>query len=273
MARELLCSVEDVRRWVGTSENTVADAQIGDIIAAASQFILREIGLPSLISQTYTRVFSGRGTDRLSLPIWPVTSITTLTIGGVAVAATAWSAGSITNTGYILEPWVGNDAPAMQGIRMLGSTFTAGLQNVSVTFVAGFRRTAEAQAVPASTPFKVTTELKWLADHGVDGDGNAMTAVTDAPGLGEYRLGERPGDYIFAEADAELPVELTYSYCPADLWMACVEIAGDWYRKKDRIGHASKQLAGNETVSFTLGSIPLGAQRILINNRRDPRIA
>lgn len=273
MARELFCSVDEVRRWVGATENTVSDALVADLIAAASQFILREIGLPSLISRAYTRIFSGRGTDRLSLPIWPVTSVSALTIGGVAVPASTWSGGSIDQPGYILEPWAGDDSPAMQGIRMLDRTFTPGLQNISVTFTAGFRRTAEAQTVPAATPFRVTTDLKWIADHGVEAAGEPMTAVTDAPSLGEYRLGAKPGEYEFAEADADLPVELTYSYCPGDLWQACVEIVGDWYRKKDRIGHASKQLAGNETVSFTLGSIPIAAQRIIANNRRDPRIA
>lgn len=272
MARELFCSPAEVRAWAGVTDNTQSDAMLRDLIAAASQFILREIGLPSLISQTYSITVDGRGGDRLPLPVWPVTSVSALSIGGVAVAATEWGTGTIAD-GWVLEPWAGNDQPAIQGVRLVGQTFAAGMQNVTATFVAGFRRSAEAATIPATSPFRVQTNFKWIADHGVTVGGVAMDLVTGTPATGEYALGPTPGEYIFAPVDAGDVVAISYSYCPFDLWQACVEIVGDWYRKKERIGQVSKQLAGNETVTFSTASVPASALRIIVLNRRGARMA
>ena len=83
--------------------------------------------------------------------------------------------------------------------------------------------------------------------------GTALTLVTGTPAVGEYAVAK--GIYTFAAADASQNVLISYSFIPADIEQACIEMVGERYRTKDRIGENSKTLGGQETVSYSTAAL------------------
>jgi hypothetical protein len=79
-----------------------------------------------------------------------------------------------------------------------------------------------------------------------------MTRVTGTPTAGQYKVDDE-GVYTFAAADTAAEVVISFGYAPYDIGQAVVELVGEFMKRKDRIGIASKGLAGgvSETISFT----------------------
>lgn len=102
-------------------------------------------------------------------------------------------------------------------------------------------------------------------------DGISVPASTGPSVYGwvfdEYALYLRGGTFPRGRNNVVVSYTAGYAAVPADIVDACVQWTGMRYRERDRIGHASKQLAG-EVVSFDLKDMPANVKTVLNQYRR-----
>ena len=79
-----------------------------------------------------------------------------------------------------------------------------------------------------------------------------------------YLIGYAPNR---AQQNIVLQYTAGYASTPPELEQACIELCALRYRERDRIGHASKSVAG-EVVSFTIVDLPKPVLTILNNYKR-----
>lgn len=265
-----LVTLADLKSWLEV-EGTQDDDLLSLLISQVSRAILSFLDRPSILPTTYTDVIDGGNDSSVMLRYWPVNAIASCTVDGVAMPpAPPFVAGAPAQRGYILD--VADAAPPgrMQRLSLRYGLFHEGLQNVIISYFAGYQVGNEAAVVPAVPPFTITA----LASYGAfasDGgvayvDGAALTPVASNPSAGQYAVAG--GVYTFAVADAGAAVTLTYGYTPHDLALAAKEWASERYAYHARIGQASKSLGGQETVSFIVKDIPDFVARILQPYRR-----
>jgi hypothetical protein len=86
--------------------------------------------------------------------------------------------------------------------------------------------------------------------------GVALTPVSASPAIGQYvpQPDTSPGLYTFSSADASAAVLISYSFIPAALEEACIQMVVERYSYRTRVGEISKSLGGQETVRFMRGS-------------------
>ena len=132
--------LDDLKAWLNISGNGDDDL-LSKLIVAASAFI--ETWISRTIAQTtYTaETYDGPGGVRLGLRNFPVTAVASLAIDGVTIPA----ASGPTANGYILSA-------SRTGLVLRGYRFTEGVENVVVTYTAGY----------ASTPADVDQACKEL---------------------------------------------------------------------------------------------------------------
>lgn len=274
-----LTSLANVRAWVSSGTSiTTDDALLTRLIVEASQSILDYLGRPDLGKTTITETISGRGERKIQLRNWPVLDVTALSIDGTTIpestSATAW--------GFFLEPVYGATAgrPQSVGIRNSGANpfpigsfpsgygvtayrqpesdykrpFPQGVGNISATYSYGYCIIDESQSVPAATTYTITAYApkgSFAQDLGVKyaSSGTALTKVTGTPSTGQYSV-STVGLYTFAAGDASKAMLLSYDYIPAPIEQACIEMVGERYRYKSRIGLASTSMGGQETASY-----------------------
>ena len=108
----------------------------------------------------------------------------------------------------------------------------------------------------------------WCLDNGVKyaDTGLALTPVSTSPATGQYIPPPDPpptlanlGLYTFSSADAGRGILITYSFVPADLESACIQLVAETYAYRDRIGQLDKTLGGQETIRYLRGGIGRGA--------------
>lgn len=240
-----LTTLAAVKAWRSPPVTTAADdAQIARIVTAASGFILRYLQR-ALLSQSYSETRNGNGGRMLMLRQAPVTALDALTVDGAAIPA----APDTVSAGYALD----GDAGV---IYLRGHAFCRGVQNVAIDYVAGYRVNGEALSVPGGAPYQLSCaglSRLWAADAGVAfAGGAALVALAQGatPAAGQYVPPAAPdGFYLFAAADAGRAVAVSYSYTPAEIEQACIELALLRINERARIGEASKSLAG-EVVSY-----------------------
>lgn len=121
MALTIAAKVTSLLRW-GTAETTKFSTQLDDFINAATEIVEAEAGPFEPVTLTYT----ADGGDSVALPK-RVLSVTSVTVGGTAVAAANYTVD--VNAGIVYGP------------------FASGRQNVVVTYEAGM------DPVPASVEF------------------------------------------------------------------------------------------------------------------------
>jgi hypothetical protein len=245
-----LCTLADVKAWLGNTATSLSDAQISGLITSVSRVLLTYINRPYILPYGRTEYRDGTGNAKLMLRDWPVSSIQSLTVDGVVVPPCPSPPFA---AGYMLEP--SDDFPpgAMQQLVLQTQTFGRGLNNVAIVYTAGYQVTGEAWTVPP-TPFQVTVGApfgNWATDQGVTyATGAALTKVASGPTVGQYAVAL--GLYTFAAADAGAAVKISYGYVPADLKQACIQAVGDIFNYRNRIGIQSKTLAGQETITYSL---------------------
>lgn len=247
---ERLTSLGNAKAWLPIT-TTADDLLVQRLIDGASKFILGQLNRATLLSHAVTEVINGTGSLRQMLRQWPVTSIASLSIDGVAVTA---STTPPLGTGYMASLWDGYVPGGLSEIQLVGSAFTRGLSNVSIGYVAGYLVANEAGTIPA-TPFQLTASAPqgpFAADAGVTlvSTGAAMTKVTGTPTAGQYTINDA-GTYSFAAANEGAAVLISYSFIPADIENACFELVGEMFKYRDHIGQSSKSLGGQETVSYS----------------------
>jgi hypothetical protein len=240
---------------------------LSQLITSMTSMIYSKLNRSRLYSQTFTRTFDGVGNMQLVLPDWPVTSITALQQGQqliqpsvIVPQGTPQPQGTSVGYGYRYVPWAGNLPGDPAVIEFVGGFFYTRAQNVKVTYQAGYLVANEPWTVP-TTPFQVTTLQQsgiWCRDNGVTyaSSGLALTPVTTITAAGQYipPSDAEPGVYTFGTADVGQNILISYSFIPADLEEACIQMVVERYNYRTRVGDVAKTLGGQETVRFMRGN-------------------
>jgi hypothetical protein len=131
MAAPDLTTLAAVRAWLAIGAQPMPptdDALLAGLITAVSQFIQTWLGR-QLALQDWTEMRDGSGGARMSFGAFPVTAVAGLSIDGQLVppapplGAQGWTAG------YVFTP---------TEIAVRGYRFTRGIQNVVMTYTAGY---------------------------------------------------------------------------------------------------------------------------------------
>ena len=274
-----LTTLAAVRQWVGSQTGT-DDALLQRLIGEASQTALNYMQRKDIALQTVTEIQSGKGTSKLQLRNWPVVAVNSLIIDTQAIPQAANSSAY----GYFLEQNYGSIASQPQFIAMSGVNcagvgafpngqgvtayrqdnyasgrpFTRGVGNVTINYTFGYAIQGEAQTIPSAlTIVPNQPSGSFLQDLGVQfaSNGTALTPVSSSPTTGQYIPPSVSGDtptlvYTFAAADVGKAVLLNYNFVPYDMEQAVIELVGERYRYRGRIGEASRTLGGQETASY-----------------------
>lgn len=250
MTTERLTTLAAVKDWLDISSDA-GDSTLIRLIDAASQFILDWTSRGSFRTQTYTQNFRGNGKQSQLLRYWPVLSITSVGLGGTNVPAASAPVNGLRGSGYFVsDP---RDAP--QSVDLVGCSYPYNCQ-CQIAYVAGFR-TSQSTIIPEVADGATYAVISpntggcWSYDLGVTIDGvDAPLSGTGEPDPGQYAVDEW-GTYSFNVADVGKTAVMSYDYTPWVLSQAAVELIGEWYKRKERIGLLSKTLGGQETVTFS----------------------
>lgn len=250
-----LISIASVKDWLNTSGGQPYPPEdvpmLTRLIGSVSQFATSYLSR-SFVPATYSEVYNGNGGKQLPLRQTPVIAVTSLTIGVVPIAART----AVGQFGFVSDA----DSVYLDGGGWYGAPtyFWRGMQNVAVTYTAGFQQ-ADTMTVPSGTPFVIdTTSLSrpWNSDRGVAyASGAAFTLVMVPPTVaGTYQLWTDSfgnAEYVFAAADIGASVVITYGYTPEDVQQALIELVGERFKVRSRIGIASTSIGGVMTNSFS----------------------
>lgn len=241
-----LTTLENVKGWLNTGSSAFPgtdDRLLARMITSASRWVENYLSR-KIVPANYVEKYNGTGTNQICLRNSPIVSVSALQMDGLTITP---SNPAPTGNGYLHDDTT---------LAMVCFAFTRGFQNVTVSYVAGFQAT-ETIVVPASGgPYKVTGLSRvWNSDRGVSYlVGNTpLTLVTGAPAAGEYKVAagtDGTFTYTFNVADVAQQVIVTYGYTPADLEQAVIELIGETYKRRGRIGEESKGV-GPATVSFS----------------------
>lgn len=109
--------------------NSTDDELLGRLITAASAFIGNYTGRGNLVSSAATEYYDGTGTAVLMLRRYPITAVASLKVEGLTVPA----AGAYPASGFVFDS---------QTLALRGYAFPKGVQNVEVTYTAGYAQAA-----------------------------------------------------------------------------------------------------------------------------------
>lgn len=264
-ATNRLTSLERVRDWVGVTTNN-DDLLLTRLIDECSRFILNYLQRPTLFQYIFSDIYDGFGQRVQVLRHWPVQSVALVMVDSTIVPA----ASSVITTGFTLEQWDGLPPGRPQSVSLCGYEFCRGHNNINIVYTTGFVIKNESHTVPSSANYSVAVNAphgSFGADQGVTyANGTLLTYVAGSPSQGQYSISG--GNYYFAAADAGTSVQITYSYIPADIEHACMEMVGERYRYKNRIGEVSKSLGGQETIAFSQKDMPDFIRMLLQPYRR-----
>ncbi len=260
-----LTTLERARDWAGiTTSND--DVFLHRLIDEISRFILSYLQRPTLFQNVFSDIHDGTGQCAQTLRYWPVQSVSSVTVDGMLIPASS----GIGSSGWALEPWDGFPPGCPQRVILRGYAFARGISNVEIVYTAGFAIAGEQHTVPASGNYTLAVNAphgSFGADQGVSyANGTPLVYVTSDPEQGEYTVVD--GIYAFSAADAYASVCISYSYIPADIEHACIEMIGERYRYKNRIGEVSKSLGGQETMTFSQKDMPDFVRLLLQSYRR-----
>ncbi len=291
MAASDLAVLSDVKDWLaagGQALQSADNALMSRLITATSSGIYAYLSRQVIIPRVVTERYDGYGNPRLLLRNYPVLSLSSLIVDGVAVVGSLYPTSASTSpgwppSGYLISPWDGQLPGKPQaldlwatsgGISLSCRTFPVGRQNVQVTYLCGYQVVAEAAAVPAAPPYQVAVQAPqgpWANDGGVAyAAGGSLVAVASAPAVGQYvaptQGSQSEGsatNYVFAAADAGASVLISYGFVPADVNAACIEWVAERYRYRQRIGQRSQTVAGQQTASYDTSGVPPFVKQIL----------
>jgi len=271
MATGDLVSLASVKAWLNIStsnDDNLLSTLITQISRAIYNYTNRTFFLPRVVTEAY----DGMGKTKLLLRNWPVNNVSAVSINGnVIPPSPQWGPGVSMTAGYVLEE--GDDDPpgAMQAIHLRGGyCFAKGVENIVVTYLAGYLVSAEAQTVPNNPSYQLqyqTAYGTWASDVAVvyESTNIALTAVPYSPStalsVGQYSVVN--GQYTFSVADAGAAVLLSYGYIPSDLEQCAIEWIADRYKQREHIGQSSKSLGGQETVAYINQNMPLFVKETL----------
>lgn len=274
-----LTTLVRVQLWLpgsGTGDNPLISSVL---ISDSSRMIINKLNRARLNSHIYTRTIDGVGNYQIVLPDYPVTSITSIQVGSVLVNPfplptpgqppqfPPLTFGGL--LGYRFVPWAGDLPGDPAVVEVLGGSFWYGAQNIKAVYKAGYLVQNEELVIPVTGPYTITAlqhQGIWSRDGGVTfSNGVALTSVASSPMTGQYIPPPDPpgalaelGQYTFSAADEGKTVLISYSFVPADLEMACIQLVGEAWSYRDRIGQLGKSLGGQETIRYLRGGIGRG---------------
>ena len=224
-----LTTLQNLKSWLSTT-STTDDALMSRLITQISGMIYAYLQRSSLIQQNCVDYRNGNGNRRMLLENWPVLSVSAVQVGAFSVPAAPTEGENLLQWGWFLNPWSGQPPGRAQAVDLRGYTYQCGLGNVAVSYIAGYVQQNEPQTIPSS-PFQVTPNQpygSWAADSGVTyaETGIPLTAVKSSPAQGQYvaPVYGTTNTYTFNAADANQEVLISYSYIPAPIEQACIEL-------------------------------------------------
>jgi hypothetical protein len=240
-----LTNLGKVKDWLNTGPGAFPgtdDALLGRFITSGSDWVQRVLSR-NIAPATYTLTRNGDGGNTLCMPQFPIISVSSVKVNGVAIAASTGP----TSFGYTFDEGY---------IYLLGSNFWRGIQNVAITYTAGFQVTDEAFTSPASGALGVESFRRgWVSDVGLKfaSTGAALTRVSTTPAANQYQITTTnyKFSYVFNAADANKAMLITYGYVPEALEMAVVELVGETYKRRSHIGQTSQNIGQGMVVSFS----------------------
>ena len=254
-----LTSLPPAKAWLEMSDTTGDDILLTRLITQISGNILNYLERPCITRKTYSELRSGVNNQRLVLRNWPVISIASLTINGQNIPAAA----TPTSAGYTLATWDGTGSGIPQEITLNGYRFGRGNNNIQIIYDAGYAFEDLTYTIPASAPYQIQLNPpggSWAQDDGITyANGTAITPTTGAPAQGQYVVqltSTGAANYTFSSADAGQQILISYSFNPAALEQAALELIAERYKYRGRIGQSSKSLGGNETAAYSLKGMP-----------------
>lgn len=256
-----------VAQWLASAP-TLPSALLAQLISSMTASIFGKLHRARLYSQTFVRTFDGVGNYQLVLPDYPVTAISKVQVGRALIQplalpdpVTGAQQGTGFGYGYRFVPWAGNLPSEATVLEFVNGTFPAGVQNIQVAYTAGYLIQREIKTIPSTAPYQITVDQPlgiWCRDNGVSftDTGVALSPVTATPSEGQFILppDSSPGLYTFSSSDAGRQLSFNYSFIPADLEEACIQMVAERYAYRSRIGEVSHSLGGQETTRFLRGS-------------------
>lgn len=250
-----LTSLASIKEWLAIkSDNTAADALLTRMNRSVSAFIINHLNRDGIALADYSDTYDGYGNNMMLLRRGPVFSISNMSFYGVPVPkAQGNGIDNPYSNGWVIDP--DYSVVGTQRVNLYGRHTPRGRGSISVQYRAGYAVVGEQVEIENTPdPFVYNTIQFWLADEAVTIDGVPAVKVDSAPAAGQYKS-EADGKYTFSIADAGKVAAITYSFVPADIQQAVIEIVGERYRYMDRIGYISKSLGGQETVTFSQKAI------------------
>lgn len=248
---ELLASLSAVRSWLAPGSGTLStdgDPQLRSLISAASATVLNFLNRDTFGPQQVSDIYDGTRMSFILLRQWPVISVQSILLSpATAVLPATVVAGQAPTNGFILEP-----PPAGNGQQRLlffGTCLPRGRAAIYATYTAGWQAVETLQVTTgtlAPAQAWVSTVSLVYASTGVP-----LVLVATAPTVGQYAVDEY-GTFTLNAGDNGMLVTLTYGYVPADIVQATIEMIGERYRTRDRIGVSSKSLPNGETVAYMI---------------------
>lgn len=262
-----LTTPQRVANWFA-SPLTLPSTILTQLITSMSTMIQGKLNRARTFSQSFVRVFDGVGNMQIVLPDYPVTSVQSVQIGQrvippsiLPLSGSAQPAGSNPGYGYRYIPWSGNLPGSPAVLEFAGGYFNQGAQNVRVQYTAGYLIQNEAWEITSGSGMNVVVLQPlgvWCRDNGVTlVDGTVLTPVTSGPPLGNDYVtptDANPGAYTFSTATVGKEVLISYSFIPASLEEACIQMVAERYSYRSRVGDISKSLGGQETMRFFRGN-------------------
>lgn len=262
-----LTTLARAETWIeGTTTNSQPILQ--QLITSMSAMIHSKLNRSQLYSHQFTRTFDGQGTNQIVLPDYPVTGVSQVQVNGALIPAaplpTVPQTDPVAPFGWWGYRIVTNNL-ALPGqpsvLEFVNGRWWPGVQNIQVVYTAGYLVANEAWTVPAN-PFQITVAQPqgiWCRDNGVSyaATGVALVPVPSGttPSVGHY---VPPSDtslglYQFAAADVNANILISYSFVPADLEEACIQMVAERWTYRSRVGVVSKSLGGQETMRYLRG--------------------
>ena len=270
MSQYDLTTLANVKAWLGLpSPPGASDAPLAGLVTAASRAILAALSRTAIWPQAYVETFDLE-TDRVYLANWPVGSVASVLLDGLVLPPAATGSANA-QLGWLLS--AGDAAPPgrPQALTIYGRRGGRGRNNLVVSYQAGYAVYGETANAPSAPPYQLAAAAPfgaWAGDLGVSyaASGAPLTAITGAPGPGQYSVSG--GTYRFNAADAGAGLLLSYGFVPQDLVQAATELAAERFRAADHIGLGSKSLGGQETINYLSSGMSAPIQALIAPYKR-----
>lgn len=141
-----LVGLADFKAWLDMQSDD-DDTLLATLITQTSRTILTYLDRASVLPAVHTETRDGANESAIVPRQWPVTSILSLTIDGTNIAPASSLSGGSWTSGYVLEPASHAPPGRMQKLALRGKCFSAGVQNILISYQAGYHGRAGTGAV------------------------------------------------------------------------------------------------------------------------------